>query len=93
MYTREYTTGVFCITFGHGRYGEEIGESGARAVAHEGQPIGITAEGAQIFPQPVYTRHQVHQPVVALSAAFGAGLQETCINQSIKLKLIIDIEN
>ena len=57
MYTREYTTGVFCITFGHGRYGEEIGKSGARAVAHEGQPIGITAEGAQIFPQPVYTRH------------------------------------
>ena len=47
-------------------------------MAHEGDALSIAAKRRDVFPQPVQTRHQVHEPEVALRAAPRARLQEAC---------------
>jgi len=52
-------------TFCNGRYHKNVDERGSVTFTHQGDLVGVAAEGCYVLLDPVQRRHEVEQSVVS----------------------------
>jgi len=65
----EFGLNACSLTFGDGRYHEDVDERGAVTLTHQRDPVRVTAERRDVLLDPVQGGDKVEQSVVARSVA------------------------